>query len=93
MGLIVERRGERQHFDERVLYASIYHVFRLEGRNETEAENRAAVITEEVKDWIRQEKEKCVTAEELRHKALARIEERDEAVAETYREECDVDEF
>lgn len=70
---IVKRRGYKQQFDERKLYASIYAACLSARVNKEEAASIADLVVREVKKWIDDKKEVTsdaifkIIGEELKH--------------------------
>lgn len=54
---IVKRKGHKQEFDERKVYASVYAACRSAHCREEEAEATANLILREIKEWIGNKKE------------------------------------
>lgn len=72
--IIVKRRGHREPFDERKLYASIYAAAESAMCDEGSCENLAGVVTEEVKDWLKGKK--TVDSADIRKKVVAELKTR-----------------
>jgi transcriptional regulator NrdR family protein len=53
---IVKRRGHRENFDERKLYASIYGAAEAAFCDEASCERLAGEVTEKVKGWLKSKK-------------------------------------
>jgi len=61
---IVKRRGHKEKFDERKLYASVYAACVLtESMKEKECEKEANTVTKQVKKWMSSKKE--VSSEDI----------------------------
>ena len=50
---LVKRRGHKEKFDERKVYASVYAACMSSHSKEKEAEKTAEVVCKEVKKWLR----------------------------------------
>lgn len=90
MAKVLKRHGEKERFDERKLYASIYYPAREERYTEEDAEELAADVTEAIKDWMADHADNVLTAEEVRDKTIELLEERDEDVAFMYQTHLDL---
>ena len=60
---IVKRKGHKQQFDERKVYASVFAACRSAHCNAEEAEATANLVSREIKNWIKDKKE--VTSNEI----------------------------
>lgn len=60
---IVKRKGHKQKFDERKLYASLYAACLSAHTNREEAEITANLVAREIKKWI--DKKEEVTSDEI----------------------------
>lgn len=69
---IVKRKGHKQKFDERKLYASVYSACLSAHVPKEEAEATSNLVTREVKKWIDEKKE--VTSDALFKKAGEELE-------------------
>jgi transcriptional regulator NrdR family protein len=54
--VIIKRRGHRENFDERKLYASIYGATEAAFCDEASCERLAGQVTEKVKGWLKGKK-------------------------------------
>lgn len=90
MGKICKRHGEKEAFDERKLYASIYHPAREAGYSEEEAEALAEEVVEQVRDWMDDHEDNVFTADEIQEKTKERLETQDEDVAFLYESHLDI---
>lgn len=68
---IVKRRGHKQKFDERKLYASIFAACRSTHCKEEESESTANLVTIEVKRWVDEKEE--VTSDAIFEKAAEEL--------------------
>lgn len=59
---IVKRKGHKEEFDERKLYASIFSACLASHTSHEEAETTASLVSREVKKWI-DEKEEVASGE------------------------------
>lgn len=82
---IVDRHGEEQEYDERKVYASVYHPAREAGYSEEEAEALAEDVTDDVTTWVERHHREHVSSRELRAKIIQLLEAEDEDVAYNYR--------
>lgn len=87
---ILKRHGEKQKFDDRKLYASIYYPAREAGYSEPEAEELAETVTEEIVSWIEDHEDNVLTAEEIKEETIGRLEEADPDVAFLYETHLDL---
>ncbi len=91
MGLkVVNQDGEKESFDERKLYGSVFYPAREAEYDREEAEALANGLTEDVRDWIDDHEDDVVTSRELREKVLELLEEEDDGVAFLYRTHMDI---
>lgn len=60
---IVKRKGHKQKFDERKIYASVYAACLSTGIQKEEAEATANLVSRELKKWIESKEE--VTSDEV----------------------------
>lgn len=60
---IVKRKGHKEKFDERKLYASVFAACRSAHCEEEESEATANLVTREVKQWI--DKKKEISSDEI----------------------------
>jgi transcriptional regulator NrdR family protein len=87
---ICNRRGEKEEFDQRKLYASIYYPAREDEYSEKEAEELAEEVAEQVAEWIGEHEDNVVTSKEIRDKTKELLEERDDGVAFLYDTHLDI---
>jgi len=90
MDKICDRQGDKEAFDERKLYASIYYPAKEADYTDEEAEDLAESVTEELKEWIEEHEDSMVTTKEIRQKAIDVLEEKDEDVGFLYETHLDV---
>jgi transcriptional regulator NrdR family protein len=90
MGKICKRHGEKESFDERKLYASIYYPAREADYSEQEAEDLAEQIVDEIKEWIDDHEDNVFTAKELEQEVNDRLEAVDPDVAFLYETHLDL---
>lgn len=81
---IVKRKGEKEAFDERKLYASIFAPARQTGYTEQEAETLAENVTDQVKEWIHNHEDDVFTSDEIQAKVREVLEKEDTDVAFMY---------
>lgn len=72
---IVKRKGEKEHYDERKVYASCYAAALNCEYREKKAERLASEIAKKVTSWIK--KKKIVHSSEIREKVILLIKEKD----------------
>lgn len=84
MARIVTRNGDKQEFDDRKLYASIYAPAMEAGYDHVDAEELAADVVDQVVDWIDGHEDDVITSTELRERTITVLEEQDDAVAFLY---------
>ena len=72
---IVKRRGQRERYDERKVYASIYAAALNCHYTEQKSEKIAKDITKKINSWIKTKKE--ITSEEIRDQILKHIKDKD----------------
>lgn len=85
---IVKRKGYKQKFDERKLYASVYSACLSARVPKEEAEATSNLITREVKMWINEKKE--VTSDALFKKAGEELEHLNKDVSFMYTTHRDI---
>ena len=71
---IVKRRGQRERYDERKVYASIYAAALNCHYTEQKSEKIAKDITKKIKSWIKTKKD--ITSEEIRDQILKHIKDK-----------------
>ncbi|MFB6295065.1 MAG: ATP cone domain-containing protein [Candidatus Nanohaloarchaea archaeon] len=90
MDVLITREGEKEEFDQRKLYSSIYHPARVAEYTEEEAEELAEDVCQAVVDWMEEQDDPVVTSDELREKTIEELEERDDEVAFLYDTHLDI---
>lgn len=83
---IIKRKGKKEHYDERKVYASCYAAALNCEYGEKEAEKLANEIAKKVTAWIK--KKKVVNSSEIREKVISLIKEKD--VALMYKSHLDI---
>ena len=79
---IVKRRGHRENFDERKLYASIYGATEAAFCDEASCERLAGDVTEKVKGWLKGKK--SVDSSEIHERVRAELDTRNEEISFFY---------
>ena len=69
--MIVKRRGRREKFDEKKLYASIYSACMSVYHDEIKCEKLSEKITNKIKFWIKAKK--IVNSSQIREKVVAEL--------------------
>lgn len=87
---VCKRQGEKESFDERKLYASIYYPAREADYSEKEAEELAEKIVDKLKDWIENHEDNVFTSKELREETRDQLESIDPDVAFLYETHLDL---
>ncbi len=87
---VCDRGGDKEEFDQRKLYASIYHPAREAEYGEKEAEDLAEDVVDEFMAWFDEHEDDVLTSKEIREKVEKLLEERDEDVAFLYRTHLDI---
>lgn len=90
MDKVFKRHGEKEEFDDRKLYASIYYPAREAGYSEEDAEALAEEITEAVQKWIEEHDDNVLSSDEIRDETIGRLEEEDPDVAFLYETHLDL---
>ncbi len=90
MGKICKRHGEKEAFDERKLYASIYYPAREAGYSEPEAEELAEDVVDQIQDWIEEHEDNVFTSKELEEETRDQLEAVDPDVAFLYETHLDL---
>lgn len=85
----VNRHGTEEPFEERKVYASVYHAARESGYREQEAEDLAADIVDAVQDWL-QRGDDLISVRQLRAKIIQLLKDEDEITATTYQNEVEL---
>lgn len=88
MVTIVKRRGQRQDFDERKLYASLYAACLSAHVKHEEAESIANLVCREIKKWLHNKEE--VTSDEIFKQAGKELEHLNKAASFMYLTHRDV---
>lgn len=87
---VVNRDGEKEAFDEKKLYASVFYPAREADYDREEAETMANDLTGDIKDWIEDHEDNVVTSRELRERVIDLLEDADDGVAFLYRTHMDI---
>lgn len=87
---VCNRHGKKEEFDERKLYASVYHPAREAEYSEKEAEQLAEEVSDDLIEWFDEHEDNVLTAHEIREKVKELIAERDEDVAFLYDTHLDI---
>jgi len=85
---IVKRRGHRQEFDERKIYASVYAACINTSLEKEEAEKIASKVAGSIKSWVKDKKE--VNSSDIFEKTGASLEEINPDVAFMYKTHRDI---
>jgi len=85
---IVKRRGHRQEFDERKIYASVYAACINTSLEKEEAEKIANKVAASIKSWVKDKEE--VSSSDIFEKAEATLEEINPDVAFMYKTHRDI---
>lgn len=88
MTTIVKRRGQKQEFDERKLYASVYSACLSAHVSHEEAESIANLVCREIKKWLTNKVE--VTSDEIFQQAGKELEHLNKAASFMYLTHRDV---
>ena len=72
---IIKRRGHREKYDERKVYASVYAAALNCHYSEQKSEKIAKEITKKINSWIKKRKE--ITSEEIRDQIIKNLKDRD----------------
>lgn len=88
MSHIVKRKGHTEPFDEKKLYASVYAACMTLRMEEEEAETIAQMVTDEVKNDIKKDKE--VTSDKLQNAAAKYLKKYHPDAAYIYKTHLDV---
>lgn len=81
---VVNNDGEKEDFDERKLYASIFAPARQTGYGIDEAEELADGVVDEVLAWAEDQEDNVFTADEIRDRVERILQKEDEDVAFMY---------
>ena len=76
--MIVKRKGHREPFDERKLYASIYGATTAAFCDEVSCERLAEEVTEKVRGWLKGKR--SVDSSEIRERVKAELAARNEEI-------------
>ncbi|MFB6216701.1 MAG: ATP cone domain-containing protein, partial [Candidatus Aenigmatarchaeota archaeon] len=79
-----KKNHEKEDFDEKKVYASVYHPALEAGYEEEKAEWLAGEITDAVKNWIHEHHDNVHTTKEIQQKIHELLEKEDEDVAFMY---------
>lgn len=90
MGKICKRHGEKEDFDERKLYASIYYPAREAEYSEQEAEELAEDVVDQVLEWMEDHEDNVFTSDEIQKEVRDRLESLDADVAFLYETHLDL---
>lgn len=90
MTKICNREGDKEAFDEKKLYASVFHPAREADYDEEEAGDLAQHIVDAAEAWLEEQEDKFVTSKELRSHVLELLKEADEDVAFLYKTHLDL---
>jgi len=86
----VNKEGEKESFDERKLYASVFYPAREADYDQVDAEELANDVCAAVKDWFREHEDNVLTTREIRNMVNEQLSERDPDVAFLYRTHLDI---
>ncbi|MDY6770624.1 MAG: ATP cone domain-containing protein [Candidatus Nanohaloarchaea archaeon] len=90
MRKVVTKDGDKEEFDERKLYASIYYPAKEAEYTDSGAEKLADEVVDAVTTWMDDHEDDIVTTKELRQHVRDLLEERDEGVAFLYATYLDI---
>lgn len=90
MERVVNKDGEKESFDERKLYASVFYPAREAEYDREDAEELANEVCEAVKDWFRAHEDNVLTTREIRDMVDELLVERHDEVAFLYRTHLDI---
>ena len=85
---IVKRRGHKEQFDERKVYASVYAACLASHTSQEEAEATADLVAREVKIWI--DKKEEVTSDAIFNKAWEELKHLNKDAAFMYKTHRDI---
>lgn len=85
---VVKRRGHKQEYDERKVYASVYAACMNVHRSHEKAEEDAKKVVEKISEWIKERQE--VTSNEIFIKTADVLREVDEDAAFMYSTHRDI---
>lgn len=85
---VVKRKGHKEDFDDRKVYASVYAAALNSHYDEVSAENVAALIADHMEDWLHDRAE--VKSSEIRKEIINTLNDIDEDVALMYDSILDV---
>jgi transcriptional regulator NrdR family protein len=88
MSHIIKRKGHKQEFDERKVYASVYAACLAAHVQPEEAENIANSVTREIKEWIK-EKE-AVASDNLSKQITSELKRLNDEAAFMYKNHRDI---
>jgi transcriptional regulator NrdR family protein len=69
--VIVKRRGHKEKFDEKKIYASIYFACMSAYRDEIKCEKLSEKVTNKIKAWIKNKR--IVDSSQIREKVIAEL--------------------
>lgn len=87
---VCNRDGDKEEFDDRKVYASVYYPAREAGYSERDAEDLAEDVVADLTDWMDDHEDNVLTSTELREKVTELIAERDEDVSFMYETHLDL---
>ena len=85
---IIKRRGQKQEFDERKVYASVYAACLASHTSHEEAEETANLVTREVNRWLDERQD--VTSDQIFKKAGIELEHLNKDAAFMYKTHRDI---
>ena len=85
---IIKRRGQKQEFDERKVYASVYAACLASHTSHEEAEATANLVSREVKRWL--DKRQDITSNQIFNKAWEELKHLNKDAAFMYKTHRDV---
>lgn len=80
--IVVKRRGRKEYFDERKVYASVYSACMSRYLNEIKCEKLADTVTKSVKSWLKTKK--TISSKSIRKKVELELRKRDKDVVFHY---------
>lgn len=90
MTKICNKEGDKEPFDDRKVYASVFRPAREKDYSEDEAGELAERVTDTVKEWVDDHEDEFITTKELRQHVLKVLKEEDEDVAFLYETHLDL---
>lgn len=85
---IVKRKGHKQEFDERKIYASVYAACLSTGIKKEEAEATANLVTREINKWIDEKEE--ITSDQIFKKATEELQHLNKDASFMYKTHRDI---